>query len=323
MKSHVGDYCVILDQRNKKHLVQVTKTDGTSFSGVFEDKDRDNEATRTNVEFERKDILANLGKNPFTMGSVFGIQIEKFYRSKNVRHFGMVNIYRDLTESEEKAILAALKKQGSIFHQRGWLPDKAIEVEIRNPKGKWAGTYHWKSNPDIPDIMTLRPKDLENIEYVVTHEAFHGTWFNKLTKAQQIEWIDLFAKYTILHDVTKDDLRSLLRDLKDSGSWSVFAGKADEEQAPIIKEIMKYIISNHKLTRHDIDDMLAEEHDIEFCWPKRPIHIGRKEGAFVSEYAKTKVAEFFAESASWWHLELGEVTPEVRKLLKKHVKSLS
>lgn len=327
MRINEKDYVVMLSGKNKRFLALVTKVEKlsnkTEYTAIIDNSDMQNESARTEVTFEHHEVIANLGRNPFS-GRCFNVSIEPFFRSKKINPWGVVSFYRDMTEDQFNLLTQALKTAGGVAKQRSWFPPNVI-VEVRNPKGKFSGSYRHTKKDDTPDILTLSLKDehFEDLPYVINHELGHGVWFTLVSSSLKSKWISLYTKSTVLSDVTKLDLISMRNDLIKCGSCGdYFASVKDDEAKPIMaSEVFKFINRKHKLSKNDLD-ILLEDKDVDLTdiFPLKPMQIGSK-SLLVSEYATKSVTELFAESFAFFILDR-ELPKEVKSLMKETLASV-
>jgi len=319
MKIQCGDYCLIVDEKNKKQLVLVDSVASGTYNGVVDNADKDNEGTRTTISLDLADVMVNFGTDP-QRGTCYGLSVEPFKFTKKINPWGQVQFYRDVSDAEKEVIVTSLRKVGGIIKQRGWMPVKPIDVQVRYAKSKTiAGYYKHASKDDVNDVLTLCPLEFDGeTDYYVAHEASHGIWYNMMDKILRGKWIELFAKSTVLSEVTKTDLLSCMDDLKSSGSCKDYMAdiKEDETKVLIAKEIFRLILNKHKLTKKDIDVLLEnEDTDLKGIWPKRAMELGSKT-LLVSDYARKSAIELHAVATAYFILDR-ELPKDVKALVSE------
>jgi hypothetical protein len=324
MKVNTNDYVIINNAKNKKLVVLVTNVDEMVMKGVVDNKDRANEATAEEVSFEKTDIFCNLGKFP-KAGSVYGQVVEPWFKNKQIRPWASVNTYLDLNDTELKAVFDTLKTCGQVAQQRGLVSPTPIDVEVRPPKGKYDGMYHYRPKEDASDLMVLRPKEYtsDRLPYVIYHELGHSVWYRLLTSDLRNSWTELFITSSIIREITKADMKGYKDTLLESGTCKAFLSKAeDDDERLVLNEIFKYIFTRHKVDKRVINELLAAEQfeQIEQIFPSHNTFVGKKE-ELLSPYSATKVEELFAEAVAY-HMTEVEMPKSIRILLKKTFKEI-
>jgi len=323
------DFVVIVDEKNKKHLVLVEsvkkapKDSGTdtTYSGVINNADMYNSECKTEVEFAKREAVANLGSSPFCFGSVFGVKIETYAKSIKIQPWGEVHVFTELSDADLEVITTSLQKVGGIAKQRGWFASKQIRVELRPPAGKLVASYKHNRKDDKDDIFILRPKDedLESLDSYVGRETGNSLWYNLVTAELKSKWVAVFIKSTVLSQTTDVDIKSIIQDLKQTGSCKELLAslKEDESRLLLAKEIFRFFKRVHALEKADIDFMLEDkEANLDEISPKNPLEIGAK-SVIISDSAMKSARSLFAEAFSLYLLDKESLPKNIRVLMKQ------
>jgi hypothetical protein len=289
MKPSVGDYVLLQVQRGKQDLVRIIKASDGSCKGTLIKEGEDNPA----FEFKATEIVANLGHSP-RVGDVYGVKIEPLRERLGESSFwGEIRLYVDLDDRQKKRLKKGMQAARDVLERRK-LPVVAIDTEIRNPHGKYAGYYKHKPKAEA-DILCFRPdEEFSNLEYVICHEYGHGIWFRHMTPKQRMSWINMFHDAVILSKVNKKDLANILDGLKTNGDLSSYMKECDEETLRIMRAIVRHIKQVHDLDRKHFELALITGEDVDVYWPS-VIEVSEK-NVLVSTYAQKSPEELFAES---------------------------
>lgn len=268
----------------------------------------ENEDTAEVIEFNPKDVLANLGKNP-AIGKVFGVHVEPYLRSTSIPDWCVMRIYRTTVSKEEmECVKNAFASVRKILkkHKADIFIESLKQISLKNKTGKYAGMYKYvtKGDGDKCDEITLCPDDLTDekyMQYVVAHEACHGIWFRSVPQHIKAKWIKLFSKRIILHRYSQKDLEVLLKSIQSyTGTLRDYIKEmADEDQTIILNEVISHIRKVHNIDKQDLEVLCLEQKDkLADLWPASA-DFGQK-NYDPSEYALTKPKEFFAECMSYY-----------------------
>lgn len=296
-----GDYVIgCEDKRNT--LIQVSSVnDGMVYGHV----DKNRAYTPQQAEYKLKDIVAHLGRKP-QPGNAYGCVIEPFVQTLVHPDWGNVHWFAWHSKDQKKSIKRALDNVAHKLKAKrlfGFVEAGNLETEVRPPKGKYTGMYHYsiKKGENL-DRMVLRPHSEEaSMDYVIAHESGHGVWYRLLTQSQQARWIRLYHSYTKMLDFSPHDIRKL-RDsyIEDSVPLRDFRGQLEEAQVLLFDNLIGTLCANTRLTSRHLDTLAANQalDTIKDVWPKN-VEDSDFEIA-VSEYGTKSPEEFFAESFAYW-----------------------
>lgn len=296
------DY-ILIDVAGKAKLGKVAMANDTGGTIVLEEALGQEEGTISS-EFKTKEVIANLGRNPRS-GKAFGANIEPYKQSMTHKKIGQLDIFRELTEKDVTRIYKALDAAYKLFKKKASVHFLPIgkSTELRAPKGKMVGSYKFKHKKDEnQDVMTLCPLEFSDSKYnlyVVCHELAHGLWFRCVPSNVKANWIKLYEKRMVVKDISKTNLKSLLREVQSyqCDIKSYIREMGDEDTTVILKEVMKHIKRMHRLDAHELYMACADDKQLlADVWPSRAQL--SEPMADVSDYALKSVAEFFAESVS-------------------------
>lgn len=275
-------------------------------------------------EYDDKTLIACLGADP-ELGTAFGVHIEP-QRSEVESDFGPIIYYRKMNKAEKKAFKWALAKALETLKENkldGVLPIKRLEV--RNKKGKYAGTYSIKrKGDDVQDKITFHPQVMEDPKYnlyVVLHEVSHALWFRKMSDEFRARWLVSYNEHTHVNKAKKSQLESMLKRLVESQvGIREFNKDLDDEDKAIFREILVYLKRHHKLSPQDVNLLLTHNSQVlGEIWPTSA-SLSESDQP-ISQYATTKVEEFFAESVSFYLT--GQTLPKkIDTLLQKTLKHI-
>lgn len=322
MRIEVGDFVIARVGERKKALVRALER--TSSKEDFPLKAcLANEYSFTKekekVEIEREDVLCNLGDDIEEGASAFGVKIQPFRETINVKGWGPIQIFRSLSPKEKDSLVRSLKITGIKLKNRrlnGFMP--LTQFNIFPKSGKYAGMYRWHTvNGDTLDLFP-EEFDKETSGYIY-HEAGHGIFWRMLSPKQQLLWYKFFHKCVRL---TKADVSTIVKLGK---NFSDFAGTAkdfraalSDAQAMIFDECLGWLMYNHKIDKRTLDLMKEEGEPIVPYWPKDTLFLSDVE-ELISEYATKNHREFFCEAFRFYMT--GKKMPVVvRKYLKKTLK---
>lgn len=275
-------------------------------------------------EYDEKTLIACLGTDP-EIGTAFGVHVEP-QRSETESEFGKLFYYRKMNKAEKKAFKWALEKALDVLKENkldGVLPVKRLEV--RNKKGKYAGTYSIKrKGDDVQDKITFHPQVMEDPKYnlyIVLHEVSHALWFRKMSDEFRARWLVSYNEHTHVNKAKKSQLESMLKRLVESQvGIREFNKDLDDEDKAIFREILVYLKRHHKLSPQDVNLLLTHNSQVlGEIWPTSA-SLSESDQP-ITAYAATKVEEFFAEALS--HSLTGHKLPgKIDKLLQKTLKHI-
>lgn len=312
-----GDYVVYRDGKRKIFGSIRHVDDKERVYKILPEKLRgsDNEE-RFEVGFD--DIIAYLGPNP-EFGSVYGQKTEVLIDEYESKTWGRIEIYRSINEEEMDAINTGLKAAVKLMKEHGvarWLPINSLE--IRNPRGKWAGLY--RKSKDEQSIVYM-PKHIEAAETcdLMLHEGGHGFWFNNVPAKVRARWVELYRDMVELHNYTHDEVLAVCQAFAESdGSCDDFASSLEDNNEQIIfGEFLAYVKNTHLLDVEDLDYLKLIEADLTNLFPDEGIVLTDQIG-LPTEYSGVNTRELFAESFRIY-VGGGKLPERLKKAMEKTI----
>ena len=323
------DYVVAQQKDGKPFLVQVTQVEDGTFSGILE---MDRRVERKFIELKTKDVMVNLGPTP-KPGKVYNIDVSNLYRT-SVNHdwWGSIHFYVKLDKAILKLLRNSLDRTAKVLDKAGLeaFVDKS-DIEIRAPKGKWAGMYH--HNPKQRSLTWYAPEKCggaaDIMDYIVYHEFGHCVRFNGVTgnKIRQ-KWLRLYQKSikpVVIPSKACDAMWKKLEEQQDADDEVGF-GEAlhnisgeDEKYERALKVILKWLKQVQHLRPKDLD-LAWKARDLEYLrdvWPTSAIDSSDLKPE-VSEYATVNVEELFAECFAF-HFTKKQIPSSYEDLLDKSI----
>lgn len=303
MKIHTGDTLVV--KIGNKPLLLKCEISDTMCKGRVE---RDHSKTDKDefVEFKPEDVVANLGKRP-RLGTVHGVKVEPLVTKipSTTKMWSEIRVYKFLTKEQIAELSKEIHECTTILRKYG-LGSLRCELEIRNPVGKYSGSYKHRPKAET-DVMIIKPEEnLEGFLYVVAHEAGHGLWSRMLTSKVRLRWIKLYHEYITLLAISQEELTAVLDEIHTATSIKDFLKEADDSAKAIVKDALRHIKHVHGLSKLHLEMLLNNSETITDYWPTA-IEMSTKETA-ITEYSTVSPEEFFAESFS--HVVCGRKIPK-------------
>jgi hypothetical protein len=292
MKVTGGDY-VLLPIGTRTSLCRVTSVgDGEhkKYKATQEGKDG------VVFDFSTRDIIANFGSNP-KVGTYLGTFVEPLREVMAVEGYGEVRIYRECDENWKKG----LKKQLLEFYSRRKkkaIPSIPVELEIRTPRGKYAGLYKFRPKAETDILVAMPADDLSSMDYILAHEWAHGLWGRCMSQKMQMAWIKLYHDAITLSKIKKDTLDVLLRDIQENGDLGSFYKESDEETQKQLRCIFRHMKQVHNMDKRHFQMAIVLQEDVSEWWPER-LELGEKQ-VMLSDYATKSPEELFAEAHAYW-----------------------
>ena len=293
MKLQQGSYCILRLTDNKPQLARCTFADNGVFKGVLEkEKDKDEKSPPV-IKFEKEDVMAVIGKRP-KVGSVYGLKIEPLVRREHFQFWGDSRIYNWFDDEQMKLLKKSLDAAYKTLRKLGVAGYFKVELEVRQPQGKYAGMYKFRPKGDT-DILIIKPElTMDGLEYLLHHEYAHGIWYRMLTPKMRLSWVKLYHKYITLQQIKEDELKSILQEVESTGSIRAYMREAEDDTKAQVKEVLKHIKNVHSLDTSHLEMMLENDESIQDYWPSG-IEMSEKETC-ITEYARKSPEEFFAEA---------------------------
>ena len=220
-------YCVAQPRGFKSPKLFKTKLNGGKLFGVEPDN---NFWSNEPMEIKSSEVLVTLGEEP-AIGTCYGVYIEPIVRQTTIKGYGQIFIYLKLSEMAEKRYMAAFPQALSLVRKLGPQCDWDFDTEVRSTDGKKWGTYKYK--PKAFDTLTLYPGEgqaTRELVKVISHELAHGVWFRYMSAEDRADWIELYDKYTQVDEVSVDDLKYMIKDMRQLGSVKDFVKDSEPEE---------------------------------------------------------------------------------------------
>lgn len=274
------------------------------------------------IEYDNTTLVANLGQKP-KFGKAYGADIEpKLSEFKS--EIGKVCLYRELDDTEKKAVTSAIRMVHKRFKQKGLVDIFPVSVtNIRNPKGKWAGSYKVSfKDGEVHDTIQLHPKILEDAKYnlyIFAHELGHAIWYKKLNDRYRSMWLELYTKGIKIDHAKKPVMTQIFQSLVESQlTVRDFMKDIEEDELKLFKEALAYLKKHHKLTPEEINLMLNNDsRQLATIWPEYGTTSSIE--SLVSEYAATSVHELFAECVGFY-FSGKQIPKSAKSLLERTLK---
>lgn len=319
IRVQAGDYVDALFN-NKRITAKVKSVDNKTIHAVNE-KDREHQSEV--VLLSLSDVLANYGPDPHH-------QATEVYRFSKAHPFwGDVHFFRRKDDAEVEALKLGLKKVGRILEKSGLTGFLPIELHIRPPKGKYAGSYKFRpsKNEEVVDIMTLRFPDTKTLPYVILHESGHGVWFRLLSRDLQAKWMNTYHSYLNLTEITESDLEDVRSNFFENPvPLKEYARSLEEPFDNVFKKAIEWIVDNHDISQRNLEVLIKNGSDdsielLNSMWPTFKMLMSAHE-VVISEYATKSVEEFFAEAFAF--SLMGTSLPKrVQKLLDRTLQTVA
>lgn len=301
--------CLVLNDKSRRAVIEKTlRTDEPE-----------------HITYEMEDVLCNLGQDP-QHGKIYGIDVMPYRRTIESSKFGPILLFRDVPKKELKALNKAMKSVYAEFEKQAsvaFLP--LYQIHLLPKKGKYAGSYTAKvKGGDVFDTIKLHPDTFADPiynEYLIAHEFAHGLWYRCVSQALRVKWMNLYQKRLKLSTINSKHLEELCSEIVryDGGIRDYMKEVAEEDEKSVIKEVLTYFKRYHSMAAPDVDLMLAHDSGkLADMWPTRAMLSESRPD--ISQYAMTKVEEFFAEAVAY-HMTGKMLPKDVKKGLDRTFKS--
>lgn len=324
---HQGEFLIVkADAESKKCLCVRVRENGKTPRATIEGSKLEDK--RDEITIDPELVVAVLGPKP-PYGRAYGALVEPYRGLEDDELWGPVHFYRKLNNEERKALRLALKKAGKwlVAHKiDGFLP---ITIEVRHKQGRYSGTY--KVSPKLEtDLMTLKPEGFvyQELPSLLIHEAFHGVWFQLVPDALKVRWINLYTYYIKLSTADTQSIERIRRKLEIAHGIEECRlrlkerSREDDPLSPLalLDECLAYIDEHYNLDEKHVDMLLHAHKSLKPYWPRHAIDLS-KANPIITEYAMTKVEEFFAEAGRVFYE--GKAPKRVRKLMKRTIRRVA
>lgn len=282
---------VVYSGGKRCQLVKVTGIDSGTVSGILE---KGRPYKKEDVSFPAESIVANLGSKPH-LGSAFSCLVEPFWKTVENEDWGPIHFFRRIKKSEYKILVQGLNEAFRWLDLQGLTSVLPIVIEVRPAKGKYAGTWKQTGKEDEPNIMTLKPKEFEDLYSTILHEMGHAVWGSILPDRYKAQWINMYRKLVMLQEVSAKKV-NLIRDnfVKSALPIKEFRSTLDGEDQEIFDEGISYITSTHSINAEHINILIDQDEEVGEMWPKSSELVDMEET--ITEYALTSVEELFSEA---------------------------
>jgi hypothetical protein len=310
------DDFLIIEQGKKHRLTKVLKNKNNKIIVKYADVPQSE-----NFSLPEDLIIANLGKNP-KYGSAYNLKIEPFREHHLLRPVGDVFVFRFLEDEERESLLKQLKIFAKWVEREGFITFLPIVINIRNKRGKWAGSYKYTTKEDTLDELTIHTENLVDLQYLFKHEWGHHVWFRYLNDKQRAKWVSLFKeKILTIHNFDDKMLKKLKNDwIKSKLTGKEFIKECEDVEKKLFVNAISYVKRSHKLNLKHVDLMLHEGKEITKYWPQEITFC--EPTSIVSEYACVSPEEFFAESFAFYYLKESNLDSEISTSMEKTLKNL-
>jgi hypothetical protein len=296
-----NDTYAIIKHSGKPKLVYVLNGEGRQ--GVLDSSLASD--SPVNITYVDQQALCPLGPEP-KQGSVYGLQIEPYINTFNTKKYGPIHFFREMDERQLKALKYAMIDVYDLFKESlsvAFLPVNAIH--IKNKRGRYAGSYRASSSAGLAkDTITFHPHDFSDEkynQYLVAHEFAHGVWYRCVPHKIRAKWIKLYEKRMHLKAVSPKRLDELFEEIvnHETGLNGFMKEVADDFDLMLLKEVMGYLRRHYSLTKDNVQLLIEfDSESLGKIWPA-VAHLTEKRFD-ISEYASTKVEEFFAEAVAYY-----------------------
>lgn len=309
-KVNVNDILVIQRERGVG-CVKVLGVSGSSLVVRREESKVENK--RVSEDVESKDVLVNLGPDP-KPGSVYGAHVEVFRGSAELEDWGYLHYYKRLSKETKSGMRKAFARAHvklATLKLLGFLP---LVIEIREPKGKYAGYYKVKKDQEF-DVVCLKPKmfnsgeiDVKELTGLILHEAGHAVMTRLMPHHVRSKWVGLYARYISAQNIAPKDLRQMLSDIEGGQSLASATNK------DVLKLCLSQIHHEHKLRKSDLTTILDSGESIAPYWPTEPWKLREVAETPTTDYGMTNADEFWAE-AFRIHLSGGKLPKRIARVM--------
>jgi len=285
-------YVVAQPNGTKTPKLYKTKQNGGRLLGVIPDEEM---WSAQSIELHANEIIIHLGDNP-PIGSVYGVWVEPIVKRLNIRNYGEIYNYADLTDVEEqrlaKAFPIALIRMQKLGPQCDW----DLITEIRNPRGNKNGLYKYK--PKGTDTLTyyqVQGQSPREIVKVVAHELAHGVWLRYMDATQRSRWIKLYDKFVSVKEITEREVDNMVKDMRQIGSVRDYMKDSEPEEQAAATIFLQWLKQVHTITTRELQDLLESGSQI----PVPNTHLHKSDVQTpVTCYSKSSAPEMFSEALS-------------------------
>lgn len=309
----VNDIVVAFSVEKKKPvLCRVNSIDKDGFGLEIADSSNAYESTRQTFFCEPSLIYLILGDDPPCYGSAFKVPIRPFYKKQEVKGWGdIIWLYPrhdDVAESAETVLTWLVKE---LKHDK--LAPFAYETHMveRDPGLLLRGEYHYRSKKPNDIIVYMTDKISPLTKHIATHEYAHGLWARVMSLEMQARWIESYHNSVTVTSIGGNIVGSVLADFRElSGPNAIktlvkdYRDQGLEQHLDIASKLLKDIHAHQRLTRRDLDILLAAGRRIEKYIPSEREFgkLGRGKAATqVTDYANKAAVEFWCESLASYY----------------------
>ena len=312
MQLDVTDFVILNASKDKKVYSKIISLNPNK--AVVCDRFQKNKNRASYLEFEKEDVVANLGKTPF-YGSAYNVNIEHVrFHLMNVGQFNDVYVYKKVTETEMSLLKKSLIKVSAELVKAKIFPkEKPIDVFVKERKGLAGAMYTHNRKETINDILTIRTGDYSNLDYFVRHELGHGFWFQIMSDSEKSKWIRSFYKNITLKEDIDKKIKTMRKELVEARSIKAYKSDLDDDDKDIFEHIIKYVEVTYSVKPMHINILIEDGDDLTDIWPTGVLDIPQTK-VLVSEYGTSDPEEYFCDSFAFYFDE--------DKILPKSIKAL-
>ncbi|QJT70970.1 hypothetical protein GR7B_00172 [Vibrio phage vB_VcorM_GR7B] len=324
MKFERHDYLIVKDEKDRKHLIQVTGNSKAEVTGALE-KSRHIEGKETEyMTVAVEDVIINLGNKPY-VGMVYGCRVNPLQNQLSC-NLGDIYIYRDnVKKKEKKALVKAINSAQAVLKNLGLHHfQEELRFEVHPQKGKYVGWYTvFSAKSERFDMVTLKPHTFDHRELmsILYHEFGHGLEHHLFTPELTEAWIKLYHSFTTVTMATKKQVEEARKTVIEQGSHGLAQQVMEEFESSLIDVCVGYIAENHYIDPNRLEILIEQGHDLVGLWPETPMPVTSIQSP-IGEYSETNPSEFFCEALRI-HLDGSVKLPKkINKLLTKTLNQL-
>ena len=321
MRVDERDYLIVRDEKDKKFLAKLVDTD--PLRAIVCDENQKNKDRAVYVDFELKDIVANLGKKP-TYGDAYRVPVEYVRQEISLEPWGSIRFYKELSEDQFKKVIRSVRKVTATLEEHRVFPrEKPIHLLIKDLKGIEGGHYKHYFSDKKDDDLVVRATEFQEIDYVLTHELSHGCWFMLCDDSVKAKWIKAYYLNKSLIDDAEKKYKQMRQELIDAGTIKDYRKQLDDDDTKdIFDAIIKQFREKYAIDSYDINSLVADGDDLTEIWPTKAIEITKDAGVLVSEYANKNPKELFAECFAYYFDESKQLPKSMHRLMSKTIEAI-
>jgi len=333
IQAEKGDYVLVRtpDSSKAKIKAALVKLRGQDSNGaLFGRLEKDPHIKATNVTFDEKDIVVNLGRNP-PAGKVYGVDLTSRYRaSREHDTFGQIHFFTSVEPDTFEKFWSSLDKVESRLNKLGLLgivsQPIVYEVHPQESIGKYSGYFQKSKDPEKNPhrlAITVSEKTLEHASlaiwpYILLHEFGHAIHLTQLSGLDELEaeWVNYYTETVKCELVSAKDCRRLLEFLDSQTSLNDVLSMLDEEDAAKMKKVVRWIRATRGVSAREMNILLRTNcrEEVQSLWPDSLS--GPKFEPAITQYACKNYMELFAETFAFYACNR-ELPKKATRLMEK------